>query len=149
MGGVVPRTAGWQRDRIFNDAWIKELSPFASLGYGAEFTLYTIDRSTPVFDPKEGKYVGGGKTVVWSGEGRVQPRRSSRQTNNNSSDTVVQTVQFQFDGRDVDIRTNMYIEVSRCDNNPVLEDYKYVITGVVDSSNLIERTVLTQVDTEV
>ena len=144
-----PIKTGWSRDHIFSSAWVASLSPVPALSYAATMELYTIDRGSPVFDPVTGKYTGGARTVVWHGPCRVQHRRSPRNTTNSAADTEVQTVQFQFSGLHVDVATNMYVSVTECLNNPTLIKYRYVVDGVADSSNLIERTILTHVDLEV
>ena len=61
----------------------------------------------------------------------------------------MQNVQFQCSALHLDLKPNMYVAVTECENNPVLTGYQYMIDEVIDSSNPIERTFMTHVDVEV
>lgn len=145
----MPRTAGWSRTNYFTQAWQDELKPVPQLFVGATVQIVEFDNTNAVYDPVTNDYTGGTKTVIWEGAARVQPRQAVRPTANNAADTVVKTVQFQFNELDLDVTTDMRFSVIECELNPVLCRYMYVADGVLDSSNPIERTITCKVDTEV
>ena len=148
-GDNMPIKPGWSRVQIFTQAWVKALEHVPALGYAATIDIYKLDNANAVLNPKTGKYTGGGKTTLWSGKARVQPRGGAKNTANNAADTTVQNVQFQCSALHLDLKPNMYVAVTECENNPALMGYQYMIDEVIDSSNLIERTFMTHVDVEV
>jgi len=146
----MPRLPGWNRTNVFNAAWMNELETVPQYFYAAKIEIYSVDATDPVFDPVTGTYTGGsGETTFWEGSARVQPINKAQNVSNNASDTLVQQFRFQITQRDLDLRPNMYVRVTECENNNVLLAYRYVIDEVADSSNLIERTFTAHVDTEV
>ncbi len=149
----LPLRPGWSKDDYFNSAWQDSIAP--TLGkYLASATIQVFLPGTgeSVFDPETGEYTyPNNEVIVYEGPARVQPRRSTQEKSNNSTDATVQAVQFQvaLSGSPKDVRPKHRVRVIECEKNPVLESYEYVVFEVVDSSNPVEQTFWARVDQEV
>ena len=149
----LPLRPGWSKDDYFNSAWQDSIAP--TLGkYLASATIQVFLPGTgeSVFDPETGEYTyPNNEVIVYEGPARVQPRRSTQEKSNNSTDATVQAVQFQvaLSGSPKDVRPKHRVRVIECKKNPVLESYESVVFEVVDSSNPVEQTFWARVDQEV
>ena len=149
----LPLRPGWSKDDYFNSAWQDSIAP--TLGKylaGATIQVFLPGTGESVFDPETGDYTyPNNEVIVYEGPARVQPRRSTQEKSNNSTDATVQAVQFQvaLSGSPKDVRPKHRVRVIECKKNPVLESYEYVVFEVVDSSNPVEQTFWARVDQEV
>lgn len=149
----LPLRPGWSKDDYFNSAWQDSIAP--TLGKylaGATIQVFLPGTGESVFDPETGEYTyPNNEVIVYEGPARVQPRRSTQEKSNNSTDATVQAVQFQvaLSGSPKDVRPKHRVRVIECKKNPVLESYEYVVFEVVDSSNPVEQTFWARVDQEV
>ena len=149
----LPLRPGWSKDDYFNSAWQDSIAP--TLGKylaGATIQVFLPGTGESVFDPETGGYTyPNNEVIVYEGPARVQPRRSTQEKSNNSTDATVQAVQFQvaLSGSPKDVRPKHRVRVIECEKNPVLESYEYVVFEVVDSSNPVEQTFWARVDQEV
>ncbi len=149
----LPLRPGWSKDDYFNSAWQDSIAP--TLGKylaGATIQVFLPGTGESVFDPETGEYTyPNNEVIVYEGPARVQPRRSTQEKSNNSTDATVQAVQFQvvLSGSPKDVRPKHRVRVIECEKNPVLESYEYVVFEVVDSSNPVEQTFWARVDQEV
>ena len=149
----LPLRPGWSKDDYFNSAWQDSIAP--TLGKylaGATIQVFLPGTGESVFDPETGGYTyPNNEVIVYEGPARVQPRRSTQEKSNNSTDATVQAVQFQvaLSGSPKDVRPKHRVRVIECKKNPVLESYEYVVFEVVDSSNPVEQTFWARVDQEV
>ena len=149
----LPLRPGWSKDDYFNSAWQDSIAP--TLGKylaGATIQVFLPGTGESVFDPETGEYMyPNNEVIVYEGPARVQPRRSTQEKSNNSTDATVQAVQFQvaLSGSPKDVRPKHRVRVIECEKNPVLESYEYVVFEVVDSSNPVEQTFWARVDQEV
>lgn len=149
----LPLRPGWSKDDYFNSAWQDSIAP--TLGKylaGATIQVFLPGTGESVFDPETGDYTyPNNEVIVYEGPARVQPRRSTQEKSNNSTDATVQAVQFQvaLSGSPKDVRPKHRVRVIECEKNPVLESYEYVVFEVVDSSNPVEQTFWARVDQEV
>ena len=149
----LPLRPGWSKDDYFNSAWQDSIAP--TLGKylaGATIQVFLPGTGESVFDPETGEYTyPNNEVIVYEGPARVQPRRSTQEKSNNSTDATVQAVQFQvaLPGSPKDVRPKHRVRVIECKKNPVLESYEYVVFEVVDSSNPVEQTFWARVDQEV
>lgn len=149
----LPLRPGWSKDDYFNSAWQDSIAP--TLGKylaGATIQVFLPGTGESVFDLETGEYTyPNNEVIVYEGPARVQPRRSTQEKSNNSTDATVQAVQFQvaLSGSPKDVRPKHRVRVIECKKNPVLESYEYVVFEVVDSSNPVEQTFWARVDQEV
>ena len=149
----LPLRPGWSKDDYFNSAWQDSIAP--TLGKylaGATIQVFLPGTGESVFDPEKGEYTyPNNEVIVYEGPARVQPRRSTQEKSNNSTDATVQAVQFQvaLSGSPKDVLPKHRVRVIECEKNPVLESYEYVVFEVVDSSNPVEQTFWARVDQEV
>lgn len=82
---------------------------------------------------------------------RVQPIRAALQKDNNATDTRTQTVLVSIPidtGRELDLRPRHRAVITECALMPVLTNFLYVVSEVMDSGNAIERTFYFTVDIE-
>ena len=93
----LPLRPGWSKDDYFNSAWQDSIAP--TLGKylaGATIQVFLPGTGESVFDPETGEYTyPNNEVIVYEGPARVQPRRSTQEKSNNSTDATVQAVQFQ------------------------------------------------------
>lgn len=147
MGPII---AGWSRDRIFNPAWIDDLSRVPNAGMTATIEIFDRGMGDAEYDIKLGEYVyPEAEKIIYSGMARVQQIRMARNVPNNASDTLVQAVRFQIPKNSATLKTDYRVRVTECDLNPHLLTYEFVIQGIINSSNPIEQTFETQADTRI
>lgn len=131
-----------------------------SVGYGLQLAtveIYDADFSTKTYDAVSNTW-SGTSTSLYTGPARIQPLASNVQSNEDFNPTLLQSVRVQIPygkntvsgsgGEMPDIRPNHRMKVTSCATNPVLEEFYYVVVGVMNSSNAWERTLVCKVDTE-
>lgn len=133
---------------VFTQRWVDGLKGVPQSGMAAEVEMYVLgDR---VYNEATNQY-DYEKTVLYSGKARVQPLRSATPRIMPNNTTSVQTVLISLPIDAVkaeDIRPSVQVRVRKADLNPSLLKYQYVIKEIVDSSNPLERTFLTEVNQE-
>lgn len=136
---------------MFTPEWVDMLAPSAESGMAAKIKLFWPGES--VYDPVQNEYVPDGtEEVIYTGKARVQPFRMEIQRYQISNPTSVQNVRVQIpisEGIDLDIMNGMTMHVTSAELMPVLKNYVYTVSAVVDSSNPFERTFQCVVDQEV
>ena len=148
-----PLVTGWSSKRPMNTVWQAHLAPSTKRAYNAEievwYTPLTGDEDVaPTFDPETGDYTypeEHADEILYTGMARVQPVRTATE----KVGTQIQPLLISVDQLDLDIRPKHMVRVIACAENTVLTAYKYVVTEVTDSSNLIERTFYVKQDAEV
>lgn len=110
--------------------------------YDAEFSERTYDASTNTW--------AGESVVLYTGKARIQPLTGVSDANSDYDPTVLQSVRVQIPltVSTPDIRPSHRIKVTSAPENPALEDFVYIVMGVLNSSNAWERTLMCRVDTE-
>lgn len=117
-------------------------------------TLRIFRPGAPVYNPATNTY-SDVSTALYGGTegapGRVQPLRSSRfepaAMDSSYWQTVLLSVPIQ-DVQSVDFRVGDQARVLESPLNFSIEDYQYVVTEIIDSSNPLERTLLCSVSLE-
>lgn len=133
---------------VFTQAWVDGLKRVPEAGMAAEVEIYTLGER--VYNEATNKY-DYLKTVLYAGKARVQPLRSATPRIMPNNTTSVQTVliSLPIDAlKDEDIRPSVQVRVRNAPLNPSLLMYQYVVKEIVDSSNPLERTILTEVNQE-
>ena len=134
---------------VFSQAWVDGLKHVPELGMQAKIELYTLEKGA--YDPATNTYTNN-KTMHYAGKARVQPLRSAVPRIVPNDSTLVQTVLISMPIDKllgVDIRPQMQVRVTEAPLNPSLTRYQYVVKEIIDSSNPLERTILTEVNEEV
>lgn len=110
--------------------------------YDAEFSERTYDATTNVWS--------GTATTLYTGKARIQPLTGASDAPSEYDPTVLQSVRVQIPLTDStpDIRPSHRLKVTSAPENPALEDFVYIVMGVLNSSNAWERTLMCRVDTE-
>lgn len=114
-------------------------------------TVRIFDQGKGVYDPATNKYTYPNLTVVYEGEARVQPIRSTQSRILPQDNTTVQTVLFMIpllEVQDVDFRPGLQARVTSAPLFPGVEGYQYVLREVTDAGNAVERTLVFTVDQE-
>ena len=132
---------------IFTPEWIAMLAPTAEAAMAADIKVYVVgDRE---YNPEDHEYTVE-ETTYYTGKARIQPIRMEVQTHLTGNPTSIQNIRVQIPIADnFDIRMGMKMRVTKAPLNPVLKNYIYEISKVMDSSNPFERTFQCQIDQEV
>ena len=146
---MVPLVPNWSQTHPFNTVWQDHLQGPVQRTYNAEIEVVYTDltgSNAPVFDPETGNYTYPDDEVqIFRGRARVQPTRTATE----KGGTQIQTLLVSVSQLDLDVRPKNIMRVLSCAENPVLENYKYVVYEITDSSNPIERTFYVKQDVEV
>ena len=131
-----------------------------SVGYGlqlATVTVYNPSSEGKTYDAATNTW-SGSNTDLYTGPARIQPSVTSTEGTQQFNPTTLQNVQITLpytkntlagsNGILPDIRPNDKIRVTSSPYNLTLEKFIYVVTGVLNSSNAWERTLLCRVDIE-
>lgn len=132
---------------IFTPEWVEMLAPTAEAAMAADIKVYVVgDRE---YNPEDHEYTVE-ETTYYTGKARIQPIRMEVQTHLTGNPTSIQNIRVQIPIADnFDIRMGMKMRVTNAPLNPVLKNYIYEISKVMDSSNPFERTFQCQIDQEV
>lgn len=133
---------------VFTQAWVDGLKHAPEAGMAATVDIYTL--GDKVYNPATNQYEFT-KTFLYQGKARVQPLRSATPRIMPNNTTSVQTVLISLPIDAVkteDIRPSVQVRVTSAPLNPSLLMYQYVVKEIVDSSNPLERTILTEVNQE-
>ena len=132
-----------------------------SVSYGlqvATVQVYNAESGTKTYDAETNTW-SGNATDLHTGPARIQPpTSSSTDTTQDYNPTNLQTVRVILPlgknslagsgGIVPDIRPNNRIRVTSSPYNTTLENFIYVVVGVLNSSNAWERTLLCKADIE-
>lgn len=129
-------STGYSNRKFFTGTWIDRLKgiPERSMTATVRFT-----------DPKTQS------AVLDNVPARIQPLRSAVPKENLANDTRTQVILVSIPidiGRNLDLRPRHRAVVLECELLPVLENFLYVVSEIMDSSNSIERTFQFTVDLE-
>lgn len=132
--------------QIFTQAWVDALKGTPEAAMAATIRVYSI--LDEVYDIDTNEYIIEEETH-YLGKARVQPFRMEVQTYQPGNPTSIQNIRIQIPiDANFDVRMGMRVRVTEASLNPILEDYVFEVSGVVDSSNPFERTFNCQVDQE-
>lgn len=135
---------------LFTQAWVDGLKHISDISANCEITI-NHPTGEKTYDPATNTYTPV-VDVLYSGIARTQTVTSEILKDVPGNATSVRNVQFQMP---VDALTFTllpdadYVVVTKCDLNPTLLDFKYVVSSVLDSGNPFEYTLMTAVDQEV
>jgi hypothetical protein len=138
---------------LFTQRWQDGLAPAMRSAMTATLRLFRV--GTPVYIPETNSYTDASVALYGGTEGapgRVQPLRSSRFEPAPMDASYWQTVLISVPIQDVqavDFRPGDQARVLESPLNFAIEDYQYVVTEIIDSSNPLERTLLCSVSLEV
>jgi hypothetical protein len=132
-----------------------------SVSYGlqvATVQVYNAESGAKTYDAETNTW-SGNATDLYTGPARIQPPTSSAtDTTQDYNPTNLQTVRVILPlgknslagsgGIVPDIRPNNRIRVTSSPYNTTLENFIYVVVGVLNSSNAWERTLLCKADIE-
>ena len=123
----------------------------------AEVEIYNPANGSQEYDAETNTWTGS-KVSKWVGRARVQPIGASGDAGDVYNPTLFQNVKVQLayghnelagsDGAMPDFRPNDRMIVTSAQFNPDLEKFIFVVTGVLNSSNPWEKTLLLRADTE-
>lgn len=133
---------------VFSQRWVDGLKHVPESGMVAQIEMYTLGER--VYNEATNQY-DYTKTVLYAGKARVQPLRSANPRVIPNNATTVQTVliSLPIDAvLDKDIRPSVQVRVTASPLNPALTKYQYVLKEIMDSSNPLERTFLSEVNQE-
>lgn len=139
--------AGLLRSKdLFTDKWVNGLKAAPESGMAGEIEIFSYTVTYANFVPTQVD------TILWSGKARVQPLRTANQKSVPGDDSKVQQVlvSIPVDAIDVELRSDKhFVRVTKAPLNPTLAGFKYAVREVMDSSNPIEKTFITEVITSV
>lgn len=123
--------------KLFTPKWVAGLQEMAYSGMAAEIKVYTVTTTYNGYVPVEVE------TAVFTGEARVQPVLSATQREVPGDDSKVQRVRFQILAENAGIELIpevTKVKVTKCELNPSLKNFSYVVYEVMDSQNPFEIT---------
>lgn len=135
---------------VFTQAWQDGMAATTRTTMPATVRLFRKDPER-VYNPVTNTY-DEIPTELYTGVGRVQPLRSSRFEPAPMDSSYWQTVLISVpiaDVKDVDFRVSDQGRVLEAPLNPAIQNYQYVVTEIIDSSNPLERTLLCSVSLDV
>lgn len=116
----------------------------------ATVEIYSNISSSQIYNAETNTW-SGDINPLYFGKARVQPVNAVNEIADNYNPTFIKTVRVQIEAWQEgmsDIRPNDRMRVTSCDPNKSLENFIYIVTDVMNSSNPWERTLLCKVDTE-
>lgn len=128
-------STGWGAN-VFTQGWVDKLSKTPE-----RFMPATVQFLDPVT-----------RTVILTSKARVQPVRTAVPHDNDATDTMTQVVLVSIPigvGKTLDLRPMHRAAITSSPLMPVLTNFLYVVSEVLDSANAIERTFYFTVDLEV
>lgn len=136
--------------KLFTQAWVDGLKQISDISANCEIVI-NHPTGEKTYDPTTNTYTPV-VDVLYAGIARTQTVTSEILKDVPGDATSVRNVQFQLPVDAVNftlLPDNDYVEITRCDLNPSLLDFKYVVSSVLDSGNPFEYTLMTAVDQEV
>jgi hypothetical protein len=92
----------------------------------------------------------GSRTVLWSGEARIQPTTKPTNRNNTANPTSITEVEVHFNyAGDLDVLPGHQIFVTSSPYNTPLTNMIFTVRSSLNSSNPWSRTLICEVDEEV
>jgi len=133
---------------LFTQAWVSHLSRVPERGMVA--LVYIFGVSDKVYDAETDTWIEE-TAEVYNGPARVQPLRSTRQSDVAGDDILNQMylVSLPIATRDIDFNSAQTMHVLSSPLNPSLETYVFNVWETGDSSNPLERTLIVQVNQDV
>lgn len=123
----------------------------------AQVEIYNPATGSQAYDATTNTW-SGTATQLYNGRARVQPIGAAGDTGDTYNPTLFQTVKVQiaYNKNEItgataampDIRPNDRMRITSSTYNESLTKFIYVVTGVLNSSNAWERTLLCRVDIE-
>lgn len=123
----------------------------------ATVQIYNPASGSQEYDASTNTWTGS-KTVKWEGKARIQPIGVAGDAGDTYNPTLFQSLKVQLAyGRNElagatedmpDFRPNDRMVVTASPFNSELEKFIFTVTGVMNSSNAWERTLICRVDTE-
>lgn len=129
--------------------WTRHNSKIVESLMLAQVEIYDADFSERAYDASTNTW-SGSSVSLYSGKARIQPLTSVSDEASEYNPSVLESVRVQIPliSSTPDIRPNHRLKVTSASENSALEDFLYIVTGVLNSSNAWERTLLCRVDTE-
>jgi hypothetical protein len=130
---------------VFTERWQAGMAETMRAVMPATLRLFRV--GTPVYNPATNTY-SDASTTLYTGVGRVQPLRSARYEPAPMDSAYWQSVLLSVpieDVKTVDFRVGDQARVTACVLNPMILEYQYIVTEIIDSSNPLERTLLCSV----
>jgi hypothetical protein len=115
----------------------------------AQVEIYDADFSDRAYNAVTNTW-SGTAINLYTGKARIQPLTNVSDEASEYNPSVLQSVRVQIPltSSTPDIRPNHRLKVTSAPENPALEDFLYIVMGVLNSSNAWERTLMCRVDTE-
>lgn len=137
--------------------WLTHNRPVEYALQLATVRVYNPASGEQVYDPATNTFTGTA-TDLYMGPARIQPTSPPAETGQEYNPTSLQTVRVVLplnkntlegsDGVVPDIRPNDKLVVTASPYNAQLENFVYVVIGVLNSSNAWERSLVCRVDME-
>lgn len=135
---------------VFDPRWVFHHRGVASSFQVCSVDIYNENLSARTYNPTTNTWTADA-SVIWSGNARIQPVKTSSQRNVMTDSTFVRevSVQIDFAGTSiVDIRPGNYLIVTNSPYDQMLKKFVYVVRSVMGSSNPWQRTLICEVDME-
>lgn len=133
---------------LFTPEWVNALKGTPESGMAATIAIY--DPETIPYNPVTKKY-DGIPIYIYEGKARVQPIRAESERYQVGNSTSIQNVRVSIpiDAIEIDLTTAHRVQVLDSSLNPLLLEYEYVVSKIMDSSNPIEKTFQCTVNQEI
>lgn len=137
--------------------WLTHFKSVSRSLYLSTVEVYRTSSTTQVYDAEANTW-SVDAVELFTGYARVQPVTSVSEVNDNYNPTYIQTVRVNLEfnknqlsgsnGIIPDIRPNDRLRVVASRHDSQLEKFIFVVTGVLNSSNAWERTLICKADIE-
>lgn len=134
---------------LFSSAWVDSVRTAPESAMAALILITDPNVSGAIYDPEIDHWTQVVETL-YTGKARVQPIGAVRHSGMRGNDSDIQFVRISIpiSTATVDFRPGQQVEILSCALNPSLISYKLYISEIVDSSNPVERTLMTTVNQE-
>lgn len=134
---------------LFNPEWVKALRGAPESAMNATVYIYDPNVSEDIYDAETDTWTTV-QLPVYTGKARVQPLRGDNQKDQPGNATTVRAVlvSIPISEAGTNFRVGHQLNVLSAALGPALEKYQFVMTGIVDSANEIERTLMFVVNQE-
>jgi len=143
---------------ILHPSWVSHNKNIEAGMRLADIEIFDLKGSEATYDAATNTWTGA-REVLWTGKARIQSVRNSvtRQSSINATNAQQFEVHIPADGNTLegsegqmpDLRPNHQIFVNSAPYDPTLENYIFVITGTLSSSNPWGKMLQCEVDQEV
>lgn len=134
--------------QIFSPRLIETIEKVQELGHEATVRLISRHRDGPI-DPDTGMKSERVEVHVDNITARIQPMYAPGYMESPAVDTIVKRVRVQMNRILERIDLGWELEVVSCENNPALEDLQYTNMETFNSSNMVDTTLMFQVNPRV